>query len=313
MRAYWRGDEGLIGEFALRLTGSSDLYGLSGRRPFASINFITAHDGFTLHDLVSYNNKHNDANGEDNRDGHNHNLSWNCGVEGPTDDPAIRALRALQKRNLAATLLLSQGVPMLLAGDEIGNTQGGNNNAYCQDNPIGWLDWNMSDEDRAQLEFVRRLVQLRRRHPAFRRRAFFEGRPLRGSRLKDIVWLTPEGSEMSEEEWQHNFARCVGVLLSGQAADQIDDRGRAVVDRNFVMLFSAHHDNIDFTLPPCTDHHQWLQVVDTFDPAAVERTTLFEGNAHYPLRGRSLVVLMQVTPGEIVSRLRSLNGADHAM
>jgi glycogen operon protein len=313
MRAYWRGDEGLIGEFALRLTGSSDLYGLSGRRPFASINFITAHDGFTLHDLVSYNNKHNDANGEDNRDGHNHNVSWNCGVEGPTDDPAIRALRALQKRNLAATLLLSQGVPMLLAGDEIGNTQGGNNNAYCQDNPIGWLDWNMSDEDRAQLEFVRRLVQLRRRHLAFRRRAFFEGRPLRGSRLKDIVWLTPEGSEMSEEEWQHNFARCVGVLLSGQAADQIDDRGRAVVDRNFVMLFSAHHDNIDFTLPPCTDHHQWLQVVDTFDPAAVERTTLFDGNAHYPLRGRSLVVLMQVTPGEIVSRLRSLNGADHAM
>jgi glycogen operon protein len=313
MRAYWRGDEGLLGEFARRLTGSSDLYGLSGRRPFASINFITAHDGFTLHDLVSYNGKHNEANGEENRDGHNHNLSWNCGVEGPTDDADVRALRALQKRNLLATLLLSQGVPMLLAGDEIGNTQGGNNNAYCQDNPIGWIDWETDAQGRELFEFARRLVHLRRRHPAFRRRGFFEGRPLRGSRLKDILWLKPDGAEMAEEEWQQNFARCLGMLLSGQAADQFDDRGRAVVDRYFVVLFNAHHDNIDFTLPPCPDNCQWLQVIDTFDPSAVERTILFAGNARYPLRGRSLAALMHVTPVEIGARLRNLNGADHAM
>jgi isoamylase len=253
MRAYWKGDEGLIGEFAARLTGSSDLYGRSGRRPFASINFITAHDGFTLHDLVSYNDKHNEANGEENRDGHNHNVSWNCGVEGPTDDPEIRALRNRQKRNLLATLLLSQGVPMLLAGDEIGNSQSGNNNAYCQDNPIGWIDWSLAEENRDLTEFVRRLVALRHRHPAFRRRDFFQGRPLHGSH-KDIVWLKPDGTEMSEQEWQQDFARCLGVLLAGDAADQVDERGRPVVDRNFVVLFNAHHDDIEFTLPPCPEN-----------------------------------------------------------
>jgi glycogen operon protein len=196
MRAYWKGDGGLIGEFAMRLTGSSDLYGRSGKRPHASINFVTAHDGFTLHDLVSYNEKHNEANGEEGRDGNDHNLSWNCGVEGPTDDPEIIELRERQKRNFLATLLLSQGVPMLLAGDEIGRTQRGNNNAYCQDNEIGWTDWSMTPERSTLLAFVRRLIALRRRHPTFRRRDFFEGRPLHRRGQHDIQWLNPPRQEM---------------------------------------------------------------------------------------------------------------------
>ncbi|MPZ42718.1 MAG: glycogen debranching protein GlgX [Betaproteobacteria bacterium] len=313
MRAYWKGDEGLIGEFAARLTGSSDLYGRSGRRPFASVNFITAHDGFTLHDLVSYNDKHNEANGEENRDGHNHNLSWNCGVEGPTDDPEIRELRNRQKRNLLATLLLSQGVPMLLAGDEIGNSQSGNNNAYCQDNPIGWIDWSLEEHNRDLVDFVRRLVALRHRHPAFRRRDFFQGRPLHGGPLKDIVWLRPDGAEMSEEEWQQEFARCLGVLLAGDASDQVDDRGRPVVDRSFVVLFNAHHDDIEFTLPPCIGARQWLQMVDTTEARAAEDPPTFAGNARYPLRGRSLALLTQIRsdrPSESGLRMRRLIGAD---
>jgi glycogen operon protein len=313
MRAYWKGDEGLIGEFARRLTGSSDLYGRSGRRPFASVNFITAHDGFTLHDLVSYNDKHNEANGEENRDGHSHNLSWNHGVEGPTDDPQIRELRNRQKRNLLATLLLSQGVPMLLAGDEVGNSQSGNNNAYCQDNPIGWIDWSLEEENRELIDFVRRLVSLRHRHPAFRRRDFFQGRPLHGSPLKDIVWLKPDGAEMSEQEWQQEFARCLGVFLAGDAADQVDDRGRPVVDRHFVVLFNAHHDDIEFTLPPCIGARQWLQMVDTAEPRAAEDPPVFAGNARYPLRGRSLALLMQVRsdrPSENGLRMRRLTGVD---
>ncbi len=313
MRAYWKGDEGLIGEFAARLTGSSDLYGRSGRRPFASVNFITAHDGFTLHDLVSYNDKHNEANGEENRDGHNHNLSWNCGVEGPTDDPEILELRNRQKRNLLATLLLSQGVPMLLAGDEIGNSQSGNNNAYCQDNPIGWIDWSLEESNRDLMDFVRRLVALRHRHPAFRRRDFFQGRPLHGGPGKDIVWLRPDGAEMSEEEWQQEFARCLGVLLAGDASDQVDDRGRPVIDRHFVVLFNAHHDDIEFTLPPCIGARQWLQMVDTADPRAAEDPPMFAGNTPYPLRGRSLALLTQVRsdrPSEYGLRMRRITGVD---
>ncbi len=207
MRAYWKGDGGLIGEFSRRLTGSSDLYGRHGRLPHASINFITAHDGFTLHDLVSYNEKHNEANLEENRDGNNNNLSWNCGVEGPTDDPAVNALRARQKRNMLATLLLSQGVPMLVAGDEIGRTQQGNNNAYCQDSALSWLDWELDSERLKLRDFVRRMVHLRRTHPVFRRRHFFQGRPLHGKEAKDIVWLKPDGSEMTTEEWSQDFAR----------------------------------------------------------------------------------------------------------
>ncbi|MET0205174.1 MAG: glycogen debranching protein GlgX, partial [Casimicrobiaceae bacterium] len=225
MRAYWKGDEGLIGEFARRLTGSSDLYGSSGRQPHASINFVTAHDGFTLRDLVSYDAKHNEANLEDNRDGSDNNLSWNCGVEGATDDPQINVLRARQARNLLATLLLSQGVPMLLAGDEIGRSQQGNNNAYCQDNAISWVDWTADEARTRMLAFACRMVELRRSHPVFRRKRFFQGRMLQGGVASDIAWLKPDGTEMTVEEWNHDFARCLGVYLSGEALNEVDARG----------------------------------------------------------------------------------------
>ncbi|HXX84930.1 MAG TPA: glycogen debranching protein GlgX [Casimicrobiaceae bacterium] len=291
MRAYWKGDGGLIGEFARRLTGSSDLYGRSGRLPHASINFVTAHDGFTLQDLVSYNEKHNEANGEDNRDGHNNNLSWNCGVEGPTDDPAIKALRARQKRNFMATLLLSQGVPMLLAGDEIGRTQRGNNNAYCQDSESSWVDWT-PDADRTRLlEFVRLLLRLRREHPLFRRRHFFEGRPLHGSEAKDIVWLKPDGTEMTTEEWNQDFARCLGVYLSGVALGETDARGNPVRDDDFVVLFNAHHEPLPFRLPSY-GAADWVAIVDTArDDGLAAPDGAFAPASTYPLDGRSLVLL----------------------
>jgi len=298
MRAYWKGDGGLIGEFSRRLTGSSDLYGRHGRLPHASINFITAHDGFTLDDLVSFNEKHNEANLEENRDGNNNNLSWNCGVEGPTDDPAVNALRARQKRNMLATLLLSQGVPMLVAGDEIGRTQNGNNNAYCQDNGLSWLDWG-EDPERAKLrDFVRRMVHLRRTHPVFRRRHFFQGRPLHGSEAKDIVWLKPDGSEMTAEEWNQDFARCLGVYLAGSALTEVDARGQRVVDDDFVVLFNAHHDPVPFRLPAKTlaphGDGQWQAIVDTARDDGLAPDGVFEAESTYPLEGRSLVLLMRV-------------------
>jgi isoamylase len=297
MRAYWKGDGGLIGEFARRLTGSSDLYGRSGRLPHASINFVTAHDGFTLHDLVSYNDKHNEANLEDNRDGNNHNLSWNCGVEGPTEDPAINALRGRQKRNLLATLLLSQGVPMLLAGDEIGRTQGGNNNAYCQDNATSWLDWSL-DADRSRLlDFVRRLVHLRRTHPVFRRRHFFQGRPLHGGEAKDIVWLKPDGAEMTSDEWHQDFARCLGVFLAGDALGETDARGRPVTDATFVVLFNAHHDPVPFRLPE-SRAGQWLALLDTAREDGLVPDGTFAAGSVYPLEGRSLVLLIRDGNGQ---------------
>ncbi|HEV8312890.1 MAG TPA: glycogen debranching protein GlgX, partial [Burkholderiaceae bacterium] len=239
MRSYWKGDGGLIGEFARRLTGSSDVYGRSGKKPHASINFITAHDGFTLHDLVSYDHKHNEANGDDNRDGHDDNRSWNCGAEGPTDDAQINVLRERQKRNLLATLLLSLGVPMLLAGDEIGRTQGGNNNAYCQDNETSWVDWTITSERAALLGFVQRLLRLRRAHPSLRRRDFFEGRPLLGGRLKDVLWIRPDGQEMTSEEWEHEHARCLGMYLAGAAIDDVGRHGRPIDDDDFLVLFNA--------------------------------------------------------------------------
>ena len=298
MRAYWKGDGGLIGEFSRRLTGSSDLYGRHGRLPHASINFITAHDGFTLQDLVSYNEKHNEANLEENRDGNNNNLSWNCGVEGPTDDPAVNALRARQKCNMLATLLLSQGVPMLVAGDEIGRTQQGNNNAYCQDSALSWLDWEL-DPERAKLrDFVRRMVHLRRTHPVFRRRHFFQGRPLHGSEAKDIVWLKPDGSEMTTEEWSQDFARCLGVYLAGSALAEIDARGQRVVDDDFVVLFNAHHDSVPFRLPTKTlaphGDGRWQTIVDTARDDGLAPDGIFDAESTYPLEGRSLVLLMRV-------------------
>ncbi|HVS54836.1 MAG TPA: glycogen debranching protein GlgX [Casimicrobiaceae bacterium] len=298
MRAYWKGDGGLIGEFSRRLTGSSDLYGRHGRLPHASINFITAHDGFTLHDLVSYNEKHNEANLEENRDGNNNNLSWNCGVEGPTDDPAVNALRARQKRNMLATLLLSQGVPMLVAGDEIGRTQHGNNNAYCQDSALSWLDWELDPERLKLRDFVRRMVHLRRTHPVFRRRHFFQGRPLHGSEAKDIVWLKPDGSEMTTEEWSQDFARCLGVYLAGSALTEIDARGQRVVDDDFVVLFNAHHDSVPFRLPTKTlaphGDGRWQAIVDTARDDGLAPDGIFDAESTYPLEGRSLVLLMRV-------------------
>jgi len=269
VRDFWRGDGSTVAEFASRLTGSSDLYESNGRKPFASINFVTAHDGFTLHDLVSYNDKHNEANGEDGRDGESHNRSWNCGVEGPTDNLDIVALREQQKRNFLATLFLSQGVPMLIAGDEIGRTQGGNNNAYCQDNPISWLDWSEAREHSILMDFTERLSQLRRRHPVLRRRRYFQGRPVVGSGgLDDIVWLTTSGEAMSQEDWEQGWARSVGMFLNGNAIPDPDARGQRIVDDSFLLFFNAWHEDVDYTLPGQEFGSAWEVVVDTTAPLA---------------------------------------------
>ncbi|MEI6413271.1 MAG: glycogen debranching protein GlgX [Pseudomonadota bacterium] len=291
LRAYWKGDGGLIGEFATRLTGSSDLYEHSGRKPYASINFITAHDGFTLHDLVSYNGKHNESNQEDNRDGNDNNRSWNCGVEGPTEEASINSLRARQKRNLLASLLFSQGVPMLVAGDEMGHTQGGNNNPYCQDNEISWLNWELSEADQDMLAFVRRVIGLRHAHPVFHRRHFLQGRTIRGIN-KDIQWFKPDGLEMTNEEWVRDFAHALGVYLAGDALDECDRRGRPVRDGNFLLLFNAHHEEIHFHLPAPHPDGSWQVTLDTYD--TTRQTRCYAGGQTYPLQGRSLALLEEI-------------------
>ncbi len=293
VRSYWKGDGGLIGELAYRITGSSDLYARSGRKPYASINFVTAHDGFTLHDLVSYNTKHNEANGEENRDGTDNNRSWNCGAEGATDDPEVNQLRARQKRNFMATILLSQGVPMLLAGDEIGRTQGGNNNAYCQDNEISWVDWTPERMDRDTFAFVRQLIALHKEHPVFRRRKFFQGRKIKGAEIKDIVWLRPDGGEMTDEEWNQDFARCLGVALSGAAIDEVNERGQLVRDENFLLLMNAHFEEIPFTLPAPPLGAGWIALIDTSCQISGDANRFFSGSASYPLRARSLALLVE--------------------
>ncbi len=290
MRGYWKGEGGGVGEFAQRFTGSSDLYNRSSRKPYASINFVAAHDGFTLADVVSYNDKHNEANGEDNRDGHGHNLSWNCGAEGPTDDPAVRALRAQQQRNFIATLLLSQGVPMLLAGDEIGRSQGGNNNAYCQDNPISWIDWTQNADQQALLAFTQRMVALRAAHPVFHRRDFFQGRPLHGSGIRDIVWLQPDGSEMTEQEWGHDHARALAVFLSGDALNEVDGRGRAVHDDTFVLLFNADVNPVTFTLPADLGLTEGELLIDT-SAAAQPVGVRIAPASPYTLAARALALI----------------------
>ncbi|HMG05803.1 MAG TPA: glycogen debranching protein GlgX [Chthoniobacterales bacterium] len=262
VRRFWKGDEGRVGEIAYRLTGSPDLYQHSGRRPYASINFITSHDGFTLNDLVSYNDKHNEANGENNNDGDNTNNSWNCGAEGPTDDPEVKELRARQRRNLLTTLLLSQGVPMLLAGDEWARTQNGNNNAYCQDNELSWLAWEHNAEQQELLEFTKKLIQLRRDHPVFRRPKFFQGRRIRGSEIKDVMWFNPGGNEMSDEEWASPFVRCLGMLLSGDTIDVLTFEGEPIRDETFLFLINAHFEPIAFVLPG-QEHLEWMLMVDT--------------------------------------------------
>jgi len=246
---------------ATRLAGSNDLYAHSGRRPYASINFVTAHDGFTLKDLVSYNEKHNEANGEENRDGESHNRSWNCGAEGPTNDDGINALRARQQRNFLTTLLLSQGVPMISGGDEIGRSQKGNNNAYCQDNELSWFDWENLDE--ALLHFTRNLIALRRKHRIFARRRWFQGRPLHGTGVKDIAWFTPQATEMSEEDWKAGFAKSLGVFLNGDAIASTDMYGDRVTDDSFYFIFNAHHEPLQFTMPDKSFAQNWLKLIDT--------------------------------------------------
>jgi len=288
VRAYWKGD-GAIGEFARRLSGSSDLYNRNGRAPQASVNFITAHDGFTLRDLVSYEHKHNEANGEDNRDGHNHNLSFNHGVEGDTDDAAVLALRARQQRNFIATLLLSQGVPMLLAGDEIGHTQRGNNNAYCQDNDTSWLDWSLDDARHALLDFTQRLIALRAAHPVFRRRDFFRGSPLIGADVRDVLWLQPDGTEMTVEAWQHDQTRALAVFLAGDGLTDCDAQGRALRDDSFVLLFNASGDKVAFSLPLSLRGPAEL-LVDTSDTRATGSAQAFDTEQPFPLPGPALAL-----------------------
>jgi glycogen operon protein len=294
VREYWKGTGGLVGELATRLTGSSDLYEASGRRPHASLNFVTCHDGFTLRDLVSYDHKHNEANGEDNADGESHNRSWNCGVEGPTEDPEVLALRARQQRNLLATLLLSQGVPMLLAGDEVNRTQHGNNNAYCQDNEISWMSWDWQEADRELLEFAHLLIALRRAHPTFRRRHFFQGRPVRGADLKDIHWLNADGSEMTDEQWSQHSARCLGAYLAGAGIHDRDDRGNPIEDDDFLLMINADDEEVTFQLPgDGGTEDPWTVLIDTYYVRRGRRSAEVSAGEPYPLRGRSLALLVR--------------------
>jgi len=291
VRRYWKGDEGQVGSLASRLTGSSDIYGRGGRRPFASINFVTSHDGLTLHDLVTYNTKHNDANGEGGQDGTDNNLSWNCGVEGPSDDPAIIALRERQQRNFLATLLLSQGVPMLCGGDEIGRTQRGNNNAYCQDNEISWFDWKLDKHRRNLLAFVLRLIAIRKAHPVLRRRQFFYGRRLAGSEVKDLAWFRPDGKEMTEGNWRDPLARCLGLRLAGDAIEEVDTQGEPIVDHTFLILLNAHHEPLPFVLPAHRPGVRWEVVLDTRGEAGRGRLRRVKGGEAYNLDGRCLTLL----------------------
>jgi isoamylase len=296
VRDFWRGTDRTVAEFAYRLTGSSDLYQANARRPYASINFITAHDGFTLRDLVSYNEKHNEANGEVNRDGANDNRSWNCGVEGPTDDPKVNALRARQVRNFLTTLMLSQGVPMLLGGDEIGRTQYGNNNAYCQDNEISWYNWAAADPK--LLRFVRRLIRLRHRHPVLCRRRWFQGRSIHGSDV-DIGWFTAAGTEMSEQDWPAGMAKSLGVFLNGDAIATTDERGERVVDDSFYVMFNPNHEPVEFRLPEEKFGRRWTEVLRTNECADQMSEEVagheFASGGSVPLESSSLVLLRRVT------------------
>ncbi|MEY2849087.1 MAG: hypothetical protein RI885_1754 [Actinomycetota bacterium] len=298
VRDFWRGEPSTLGEFASRFTGSADLYEQDGRRPVASINFVTAHDGFTIADLVSYNEKHNDANGEDGNDGESHNRSWNMGVEGPTDDERIQTLRARQQRNFLATLILSQGVPMVLHGDELGRSQGGNNNTYAQDSEIAWVHWDRADTP--LVEFVAALTKLRRDHPTFRRRRFFDGRPVgrsEGEPLPDIAWLTPEGSLMGPDDWDSGFGRSVGVFLNGNGIRGMDSRGERVVDTNFLLYFNAHDDVVQFQLPNDEYSPAWETVVDTAG-AGADSPPLQAGDV-VPVGAKSLVVLRAYLAPEV--------------
>ena len=306
VRRYWKGDEGVLSELGYRLTGSSDLYQRDGRKPSASINFVTAHDGFTLHDLVSYNDKHNDANGEENRDGANDNHSWNHGVEGPTEDARIIEVRERQKRNFMATLLLSHGVPMICGGDEIGRTQGGNNNGYCQDNDISWYDWNFDQFDKQMLEFTRMLIELRKEHPNLRRQKFFQGRridprkgmdvELEGRHFHDITWLRPDGEEMTEEEWSLGWVRCFALQLSGKTLDHVNALGQRVEDETYLIMFNPHWQSIDFYLPKTQGEQRWKLLFDTRVSHAADSDLALDAGTPYELIERSLAVFIEL-PG----------------
>jgi glycogen operon protein len=289
VRRFWRGEGGVLSELATRLSGSSDLYEQSGRRPYASVNFVTSHDGFTLLDLVSYNEKHNEANGEGNADGENHNLSWNCGVEGPTSDRRVIELRERQRRNLMATLLLSVGVPMISGGDEMGRTQGGNNNAYCQDNETSWTNWELAPSDRDFLDFTRRVIRIWKDNPVLRRRKFFQGRRIRGAEVQDIAWLDASGREMTDHMWNAQDVRRLGVRLNGDAIYELNDRGEPIVGDTLILLLNAAKDPESFVLPSRTPEERWETLIDTADPWLLSRR--LRAGDRYQLQARSMVVL----------------------
>jgi glycogen operon protein len=292
VRDYWRGGDQTLAEFAHRLAGSPDLYAPNGRRPSASVNFVCAHDGFTLRDLVSYNDKHNEANGEGNRDGESHNRSWNHGAEGATGDPAIETLRARQQRNFLATLFLSQGVPMLLSGDELGRTQHGNNNAYCQDNEISWIDWSTADHE--LILFTGNLLAFRRAHPVFRRRRWFQGQRLHGQGVRDVAWLTPAGREMSDQDWQVGFAKSLMVFMNGKAIPSRGPQGEAIVDNTFLLCFNAHYEPLRFCTPDASYGTRWRRVIDTADPDLAIPLDDLPPMSEVALESRSMMVLQLV-------------------
>lgn len=291
MRDYWRGAESMLGEFALRFTGSPDLYEENNRQPIASINFVTAHDGFTLHDLVAYNEKHNEENGENNNDGESHNRSWNCGAEGDTNDPEINSLRNKQMRNFLTTLFLSQGVPMIVAGDELGRTQGGNNNAYCQDNEISWINWEGADLE--LLTFTKKLIHFARRHPIFNRRKWFQGQPIKGVGVEDIAWFNTDGTEMSEENWKQDYAKTLGIFLNGKGIPTPGPKGEKLLDDNFFIIFNAYHDALEFKLPPSKFGRKWTKVLDTGKNYFEETGEAFKASATINIEGRSVVLLKE--------------------
>jgi glycogen operon protein len=294
VRRFWKGDTGVLPDLASRLAGSSDIFGHSGRRPWASVNFVTCHDGFTLEDLVSYNEKHNEANGEDNRDGNDANYSWNCGAEGPTNDPEVISLRDRQKRNFLATLLLSLGVPMLLMGDEVGHSQEGNNNAYCQDNPISWVDWEtIRAEDENLRAFTQFLIHLRRRHRVFSRPRFFRGEVVSAAGLKDITWFTPDGQEPTDDDWHNPYALCLGYVLGGAAGEFYTQGGQRDIDESFLVMLNAYHGDIDFRFPTLPVIMQWQQLIDTSLPTGFDGDgRLFSTGETFPLKGRSFALFI---------------------
>jgi glycogen operon protein len=295
VRDFWRGEDSTLGEFAYRFTGSPDLYfQMNGRSPNASINFITAHDGFTLNDLVSYNEKHNEANGENSMDGESHNRSWNCGVEGETDDPQVIQLRERQKRNMLVTLMLSQGIPMLLGGDEMQRTQQGNNNGYCQDSEISWFNWDLGQEKEDFINFARELIYFRRQHPVFRRRKWFQGQAIHGKGISDIAWFNPDGTEMTDEQWDVGYAKSIAVFLDGNQIPSPGPQGQRISDDSFILFFNAHYETMEFALPNGLGKREWVVVIDTKEPRFVQEEKIYSGNQAVPVVARSLVVLRRV-------------------